>query len=181
MQSNNRKRMLKLAQAVNSATTATTSTSNATIAAPPSFQASSIYGWLSSAYNTYTISLINQICTYLNTALHYSSNGQYNFQALKNQNFQVDISSTNSTDSKNLLLVSMLFFKTFLNSGNKPLQPFTSQQIDDFNKLITSSPAFLNIAQLNPTSGAAQKIQGNLHDIILNLLKILISYNIPKK
>jgi len=174
--------LAKIAQQAATPATSTTATTPATaqpatIAPPPQFQASSAYGWLSNAYNSTSISTINNLCSTLNIALHYASNGQFNFQILRDQSFQFDPSSAPSVDAKNLLNISALVYKTFLNSGNAfPTKP-TGKQIKTWGDMIGASQAFLNLSQLNPTGIIAQKIQGNLKDNILNYIRYLEAAN----
>jgi len=161
----------KLGQSVPQSNVATNSTP------PPAFQASSAYGWLNSQYNSYTIITLNSLISLLNVALHYSSNGQYNFQILKNNNFQVDPGSAPSLDTKNLILLSMLMFKTFLNNGNNfPDKPNT-QQIQSWIAQINNSQALLNLSQVNPTGNIAIKISPNLKEDIINFLRYISMYN----
>jgi hypothetical protein len=161
----------------NPTTPQSTPAASTTISPPPTFIASQIYGWLPGQYNTNSINYINGLISLLNTALHYSSNGQYNFQELRNDNFQIDPSGAPSIDTKNLLNLSILIYKTFLNSGNQfPTKP-TPQQIQNWGKLIGSSQAFLNLSQLNPSGPIAQKIPGNMKDNILNYIRYLDMYN----
>lgn len=152
-------------------------TQSPVITTPPTFQASGVFGWLNAAYNSQTTAMINTLITTLNIALHYASNGQFNFQILRNNGFQVDPSSASNVDAKNLLNLSMLVYKTFLNFGNQPLQKFTPVQISNWVKLVSSSQPLLNLSQLNPTSVIAQKLPGNLKDNIMNYLRYIALYN----
>ena len=170
---NRLKLLSKIAQQTTSTTTPQTTTTTATIAPPPNFQASGMWGWLTNSYNSYTITLINNLISILNTALQYASNGEFNFQILKDQSFQVDISSAPSVDAKNILNLSILLYKTFLNSGNQFPQKVSSQQIKTWIELINNSQALMNLSQLNPTGIIAQKIPGNLKDNIINYLRYI--------
>lgn len=147
------------------------------IASPPNFLASSIWGWLNNSYNSYSITLIDRLISILNIALHYASNGQNNFQTLKNKNFQIDSSAAGTVDAKNLINLSMLIFKTLLNNGNQFPQKVTPDQIYHWVQTISNSQPLLNLSQLSPTGAIAQKIPGNFRDNILNLLRTLQMYN----
>ena len=171
----------KIAQQAAPAATASTSTSATpaaatpvpSIAPPPSFQASAVWGWLNSAYTPTTISTINNLCSTLNMALHYASNGQCNLQILRGQAFQVDPSGMPYVDAKNLLNLSILVYKTFLNAGNAFQAKPTGKQIKTWGDMMSNSQSFLNLSQINPTGIIAQKMSGNLKDNILNYIRYL--------
>lgn len=158
-------------------TTPQTVSTTPTTTPPPAFSASQTWGWLVEVLNPITINALNSLISTLNIALHYASNGKLNWLELHNDGFQVDPSGTPSIDAKNLLNVSILVYRTYINSGNKPPQPFTSAQIKAFNQQIANSQAFLNLAQLNPTGAVAQRIPGGLKDTILNILRYIDSAN----
>lgn len=168
---------IKLAQQAPAAGT-TPATQQASIPPPPpSFQASAAYGWMTRAYNSYTVTTLNNLIATLNVALHYSSNGKYNFLILRNSAFQVDPSAATSVDTKNLLNLALLIYRTYLNHGNPLPQAATAQQIQTWNGMISNSQALLNLSQLNPTGQISQKIPGNLRENILNFLRYLAMYN----
>lgn len=160
-------------ETVSQSTPATT----VTTVPPPAFIASQIWGWLPSAYNTNTMGTINSMISLLNTALHFASNAQLNFQILRNENFQVDPSAIPSVDAKNLTNLSLLIFRTFLNGGNQPPQKPSPQMIAQWCNQIVNSQAFLNLSQMNPTGPVAQKIPGGLKDTIMNDTRYLLMYN----
>lgn len=170
---------MKLAQQAPAGTTTTPApaTQQANIPPPPAFQASAAYGWMTRAYNAYTVTTLNNLIATLNVALHYSSNGKYNFLILRNNSFQVDPSAAPSVDTKNLLNLAILIYKTYLNSGNPLPQQATPQQIQTWNQRISTSQALLNLSQLSPTGQIAQRIPGNLRENILNFLRYLSMYN----
>jgi hypothetical protein len=147
------------------------------IAPPPTFRASDAWGWMNKVYNPFTVTTINNLVTTVSTALHYASNGQFNFQALRNDGFQVDSSGVPSIDTKNLLNLAILIYKTLLNSGNQFPQKATPDQVQDWNKKISSSQSFLNLSQINPTGQLAQKMPVNIKESILSDLRYLAMYN----
>lgn len=147
------------------------------ITPPPNFVASDVWGWLNNSYNSYSVSLINNLSNILNISLHYASNGKYNFQILRNNGFQIDPSAATTVDSKNLLNLSILVFKTLLNNGNQFPQKVSGDQISRWVQTISTSQALLNLSQLSPVGTIAQKIPGNFKDNILNLLRTLQMYN----
>lgn len=153
------------------------STTSSTIIPPPNFQASAAYGWMSKAYNSNTISIIDKLISLLNLALHYSSNGKFNFLILRNNSFQVDPSGATSVDTKNLLNLAILMFRTYLNNGNQFAQKVTGAQIHQWNERISTAQAFLNLSQLSPTGTIATKVPGNMRENVLNSLRELDRYN----
>lgn len=142
----------------------------------PSFIASSIYTSLFSAFNSESITIIDNLITLLNKALHYSTFGKVNFEKLKNNNFSIDASSLPSPDQKNLVNFSKKIFKYILNSGNSFNKKLTAKQVILFVDDLLSSQEISNL----PVSGSllSQKISGNLKTLIINLLTSLKSVNL---
>lgn len=172
-----KKRLLFWSKLAQQTTTTPQAVPATTVAPPPAFQASGIWGWITSSYNSYSVTILNNLVSLLNTSLHYSSNGQYNWQKAYNNAFQIDPSAAPSVDTKNLLNLSLLVYRTFINKGNQfPTKP-TPQQIQSWGNLVSNSQAFLNLSQINPTGPLAQKVQGNLKDDILNFIRFLNMYN----
>jgi hypothetical protein len=159
------------------ATPQSTATPPAANLPPPNFQASAVWGWMNSDYNSYSVNTLNSLISLLNIALHYASGGRYNFRILRNRTFQVDPSTAPSVDTKNLLNLSILIFRNYLNGGTKFTVKPTPQQIQAWGQLISNSQAFLNLSRINPSGPIAQKVPGNLKNDILNYLKFLASYN----
>lgn len=158
-------------------TTAPQAAPATTVAPPPAFQASGVWGWIPGSYNSTSVNTLNGLVALLNTSLHYSSNGTYNWQELYNDAFQVDPSGAPSIDTKNLLNLSILIYRTFLNSGNQfPAKP-TPQQIQGWGSKVVASQAYLNLSQVNPTGPLAQKVQGNLKENILSFIRYFNMYN----
>jgi hypothetical protein len=158
-------------------TNAPASTTAAVIPPPPAFTASGAWGWLGNVYNSASVSILDRLVGLLNMALHYSSEGKFNFQVLRNNGFSVDPSGANSIDTKNLLILSKAVYQTYLNGGNQFPQKVAGSQIIAWNSSLSQSQAFLNLSQLSPTGTIAQKMPGNLKDTILNSLRELASYN----
>lgn len=148
------------------------STQAATIPPPPVFQASGAWGWMGNVYNSNSVGLIDSLADLLNKSLHYASNGKFNWEKLRN-NFNVDASAAGGEDAKNLLNLSKLVHKSYLNSGNAFPQKVTGNQIAVWNAELQG---VLNSIQLNPTGPVAQKM-GNPKDSILNILRDLARYN----
>jgi len=159
------------------APTEPTSTTAAVISPPPSFQASGAWGWIgaSGLYNSNSVVLIDKLTNLLNQALHYASNGKFNWQILRN-NFNVDASAAGGKDAINLLNLSKLVHQTYLNGGNAFPQKVTGDQVVAWNTALSQSQPFLALSQLNPTGPLALKM-GNPKEDILNILRDLARYN----
>lgn len=158
-------------------TTNPTSTTAAVIPPPPAFTASGAWGWMGNVYNSASVGFINSLVSTLNTALHYASQGQHNWQTLKNNSFNVDSSGEKSVDSKNLLNLSRLIYTSYLNGGNQFPQKVTGDQVATWNNAVMQAQSYLNLSQLSPTGAIAQKMPGNLKDNIANTLRQLAQYN----
>jgi hypothetical protein len=143
---------------------------------PPGFSPMDVWGWLGRAYNSSSINTINSLFSILNTSLHYASNGQVNMQVLRDNGFNIDPSGMSSMDAKNLLNLSILAYKTILNSGNA-MPTVSPDKIQIWCKQISNSQALMNLSQVNPTGQLAQKVPGNIKDNILNLLRYLEAAN----
>lgn len=153
------------------------STTANSISPPPSFTASGAWGWMGNVYNSYSVSILDSLVGLLNTALHYSSEGKYNWQTLRNSSFNVDPSGASSVDTKNLLNLSKMVYQNYLNSGNAFPAKVTGNQVAAWNTALTQSQPFLNLSQLNPTGAVRQKIPGNIKENINNMLRDLARYN----
>lgn len=170
------KLLTRIAQTAATSTTGlpqTTPTPAASVPPPPGVQASALWPALATAYNSQTVQQINGLVALLNTALHYSSNGQYNFQILKNDNFQVDQSGFPSMDTKNIFLVCSIVYKTFINAGHDFAAKPTGIQIKGWGDSLIASQPYLNLSQLNPTGPLAQKVRGNPKDQILAIIRAI--------
>jgi len=154
------------------APTTPASTQAATIPPPPAFQASAVWGWMGNVYNSNSVGTIDGLAGLLNKALHFASQGKFNWEKLRN-NFNVDASAAGGTDAMYLLNLSKLVHKNYLNSGNAFPQKVTGNQIAVWNTELQNA---LNTIQLNPTGPVAQKL-GDLKNIIPNILRELARYN----
>jgi len=154
------------------APTTPSSTQAATIPPPPAFQASGTWGWMRNVYNSNSAGLIDGLVDLLNKALHFASQGKFNWEKLKN-NFNVDASAAGGEDAKNLLNLSKLVHKNYLNGGGAFPQKVTGNQVAAWN---TELQNVLNSIQLNPTGPVALKM-GNPEDSILNILRDLARDN----
>jgi hypothetical protein len=171
-----RLKMLKrIAQAATPAAPA--AATPATPPPPPPFQASSVYPGIHKGFSSASVSLIDQLCSLLNMALHYASNGTANFQIFRNNNFNFDASASPSVDQKNLMIFSQMVYRTLLNSGNPFVQALTGQQIQDMVGKLVASTALNALSQTNPTGTIAQKVPGALKTNILTYLQYLASAN----
>ena len=166
----------KLAQTVPSEPTTDTATSNPTTnAAPPpnpSPSASSLYPTLRVGFDPARVSIIEGLVRMLSSAINISTNGKYNFQTLKNQNFQFNPSSFTSPDQKNLMVFFLKVYKTLLNGGQPFTQAVTAAQVAQMVPYLLQSPELANLSEINPTGQIAQKspMTGNFKDNIRSLV-----------
>ena len=180
------KLLQRIAQAVESNTNQPSTTNTGTTTAvppPPAFNpASGPWAWTVKYYNPTTISYLTNVLNIISTSLHYASNGQYNLVRNQNNLGSLDPSGMPSVDAKNLLLLSQLFYRTFIDNGVPFTQPPTPQQINTWCDNIINSQPLLNLSQINPTGPAAQRLQlsDSLKQIIINNLNYIKSYNPTK-
>jgi hypothetical protein len=159
------------------APTTPSSTQAAIIPPPPAFTASGAWGWMGNVYNSASVGFIDELVKLFNLALHYSSQGQHNWQTLRNNGFNVDPSGEKSVDAKNLLNLSKLIYSSYLNSGNQFPAKVTGSQVATWNNDVLKAQSYLNLSQLSSTGEVARKIPGNLKDNIANILRQLAQYN----
>jgi hypothetical protein len=181
-----RKLLTKIAQAAGPAPTAgTTSAATPPVTAPaPQFSPiTGSWAWIPQYYNAQTVGYLAYLLGILNTAMHYSTNGQYNLQKNQNDLGSLDTSGLPSTDAKNIVLLAKLFHATFLNHGKQPEQRITPTQINQWANTISSSQPLQNLAQLNQTGQLAQqlnanfKLDGSLRQNVINYLGYITQSN----
>lgn len=144
------------------------------IAPPPTFQASSMYPGINAGFNANVIIFINFLTDMLNTAIHYASGGTLNFQYFKNNSFNFDSSIAPSVDQKNLMNLSKKVFINLFNSGNAFTHKLTAKEVTERVNNLLNSQDLQNLSSISPTGPIAQKIPGNLKEVItlyLNLIK----------
>lgn len=167
-----RQRILtKLAQTQTPQSDTTPVQSVAAPASPPG----DLFAHLAEGYNGATIPLLTGLTGQLNTALHYATNGKYNFQSIINNN--MDLSGVTS-DAKNIGGLSQRFYNTFLNrknsfNGKKVLAATINNWVGD----VTNSGEYNNLTQINPTSQLATKLGSNLKSEILNYMNAIKQAN----
>src|SRR5574338_914218 len=156
--------LTKLAQTQTPQSNTTPAQSVAAPTAPPE----DLFSYLAEGYNGATVALLRRLTTQLNNALHYATNGRFNFQSIVNNNMEL---SGQTPDAKNVGLLSKRIYDTFLNKknpfNNKKVLPTTIHQ---WTGAITSSPEYNNLSQINPTSQLSIKIGGNLKPEILSYM-----------
>jgi hypothetical protein len=176
-----RLKMLKRIAQTTDATTSTTSpdtttpvpaTSNNTAVPPdPSPPASSLYPIIRTGWDPARVVIVDQLCKILSSAANVATNGTYNLQNLRNENFQFDASSFGSPDQKNLMLFFQKVYKTLLNNGQSFTAPLNANQVKQMVPYLLQSPELANLSTVNPTGQIAQKAPaGNFKDNIRDLV-----------
>ena len=166
----------KIAQTVPSDPTTSTATPNATtnaaVAPDPSPLASSLYPTIRVGWDSARVSIIESLVRTLSMAANIATNGKYNLQILRNQNFQFDPSSLTDSDQKNLMVFFLKVYKTLLNAGQPFTQALTPDQVTAMIPYLLQSPELANLSTINPTGQIAQKtpISGNFKDGIRDLV-----------
>jgi hypothetical protein len=166
----------KIAQTVPSDPTTSTATpnttTNAAVAPDPSPLASSLYPSIRVGWDSARVAIIESLVRSLSSAANIATNGQYNLQTLRNQNFQFDPSSFTSPDQKNLLVFFLKVYKTLLNAGQAFTQALTADQVSQMIPYLLQSPELANLSTINPTGQIAQKstIPGNFKDGIRDMV-----------
>src|SRR5579864_8569697 len=171
------KLLTKLAQTVvsqpatSNATTPNTTT-NAAVPPDPSPLASSLYPTIRVGFDPARVSIIETLVKMLSLGANIATNGKYNFQNLRNQNFQFDPSSLTSPDQKNLLVFFLKVYKTLLNGGQPFTTAVTADQVKQMVPFLLQSPELANLSQINPTGQISQKsnLSGSFKDNIRDLV-----------
>lgn len=180
--------LTKIAQqaATPSSGTATSAPATTTQSVAPAPQFNPVTGpwaWLPSVYNTETVRYLSYMLNIISTAMHYTTNGQYNLQKNQNDVNSIDPSGLPSVDAKNIVMLAKLFYSTFLNNGNQPPQKPQAIQINQWARNISGSQPLLNLSQLTQTGTLAQqlnaqfRLDGSFRQNIINYLNYIIQYN----
>jgi hypothetical protein len=128
--------------------------------------ASDLYN-IRGGYDSTRVGIINGLVKILSTAANTATNGKYNLQILRNQNFTFDPSEFTSPDQKNLMVFFQKVYKTLLNNGQEFAQPVNATQLSNMVNFLLQSPELANLSQVNPTGQIAQKAPpGNFKDNI---------------
>lgn len=147
-------------------------TSNNIIVPPdPSPPASQLYP-LRNGFDSARVGVLDSLVKQLSVASNVATNGKYNLQSLKNQNFEFDPSEFGSMDQKNLLVLFYKVFQTLLNRGQAFTQPVSAAQLTTWINYLSGSPELAALSQINPSGQVAQKspISGNFRNIITEQL-----------
>lgn len=161
-----------VSQPANTETTTANAPTNTTVPPDPSPLASSLYPTIRVGFDPARVVIIENLIRTLSLATNIATNGKYNLQNLKNQNFQFDPSGLTTPDQKNLTVFFLKVYKTLLNAG----QPFTAvvsaDQLQKSVLYLLQSPELANLSQINPTGQIAQKsqISGSFKDAIRELI-----------
>ncbi len=146
----------------------TTATPSSPLPPPPALTASEAYPSIRTGWDAARIVIIDSLGSKLNLAAHIITNGEYNLQILRDKSFNFDPSSFPSPDQKNIMLFFKKVYQLLLNSGRPFNKPLTTGQIVQLVNQLGQSPELRNLAQVNPTGTLAQKLGGNLQDMIRN-------------
>lgn len=153
-------------------TTTTTPTMPAVIPAPPFLKASEAYPTLRVGYNSTQVAIIDNLVQRLNLAVNSLTQGKFNFQILKDANFNVDTSQFSDPNAKFLVLFFLKVFKMLLNSGNAFTQAASPQQVGNAVDNLVSSSELSSISGVNPTGAVANQMPGN-SDIVQTIKNTL--------
>lgn len=168
--------LTRLAQATGAIpTTSTTNvpaTSNNTAVPPdPSPLASSLYPSIRIGFDSARVAIIDSLVRILSSAANIATNGKYNLQNLRNQNFLFDPSEFASPDQKNLMVFFQKVYKTLLNNGQAFTVAVSAEQLQQMIPFLLQSPELANLSVVNPTGQIAQKAPpGNFKDNIRELV-----------
>lgn len=145
---------------------------NTTVPVDPSPPASQLYPTLRVGFDANRVGIIDALVKQLSSATNVATDGKYNLQQLRNNNFQFDPSQFSSPDQKNIMNLFNKVYKTLLNSGQTFNQAVSAQQLSNYVAIILQSPELANLSQVNPTGQIAQKqpIPGNFKDTIRELV-----------
>jgi hypothetical protein len=145
------------------------------LGAPPTFIASDKYPFLRKVFSNEAISSINQLSSFINNALFYASNGEYDMNKLFNIAFNYSASNipTSARDLRLLLLFAKNIFTYFYNNGT-PYQAAVNRQqyLEKIDQLL-KSPNLENLARLNPSSQMAVKLGTNIKTKIVDTLNFM--------
>ncbi len=136
-----------------------------------------LFSNLDQGYNPGTVAAIKQLTNILNTALHYASAGKDSFQEILNNNLDLSGAVQNH---KNVGLLGKMIFSTFLNNKNSFAQKVTPNVINQWCVGLINSNEYSSLTQTNPTGQLANKIQGNLKTLILDIINAIKQQNILK-
>lgn len=136
-----------------------------------------LFSNLDKGYNAGTVALIKQLTNLLNTSLHYASAGKDNFQKIMNNSLDLSGAIQNH---KNIGLLSKQLFSTFLNNKNSFTQKVPANNIYQWCATLLNSNEYNSLTQTNPSGQLANKIQGNLKSLILDITNGIKQQNILK-
>ena len=168
-----RLRMIRLAQVTPSIPTDQVAATAPIPPPPPDFQASAIYPGIRIGFASNSITIIDELVSLLNIALHYTTAGAINILKLRSMNFIFDASQSPSVDQRNLMNFSKKIFTTLLNSGQPFVQKLDATKIEEMVDTLLASQELNQLSQVNPSGLLATKIPGNLKTTITNYLNYL--------
>lgn len=147
------------------------------IGVPTSFAASDRYPTLRKAFDSNAINVINDLSTYINSALFYASGGTYSLSKLYTINFNfstTDIPPVNK-DLKNLLLFSKELYVQIYNSGNQYINKLSEDEFNFKINTLLRSQNLNNLSQTNPSGPLSIKMGGDVKVDIISYLRLLLN------
>jgi len=144
-----------------------------TLPPPPSLPGD-LFAGLNNGYNGGTVALIKGMVNYLNTALHYASQGKDSIQNIVNNNSNLSAAYGNY---KNIGMISKKVFNTFLNNKESFNEKVSGTKISEWANEITNMPEFNDLTKIKANEMTSIKIQGNLKNILTDYLNGIKSQN----
>lgn len=140
---------------------------------PPDFSVISYYNTIVVGFGSQNAAIINKLFDLINSALFYISNGKYDLQWMKSQNFNFGTSAISLPELRNLMNFTKIIFYYLLNNGQQFKNKLTNEAIQyRVDKVLSSNE--LKSLPTNLTSKKVQeKIGGSLKTMINNYLTLV--------
>ena len=164
------KTLQKIAQATTPASNTAAPPTTTTVSGNPAAVSVSMFPTANLGWGAANVAHIQKLIDTLNVAAYQLSNGKIDFDKLKQQNFNVDVSAYIAT-LKGVVSLSKVIYETLLtDKGNPYKQPLTPEQKKAIVDGIKGNAAFGTIPDGGVTPVLPNKIGGNLKTILLNTL-----------
>jgi hypothetical protein len=140
----------------------TTSGNTTQVAPPPQLDVWSAYPEPMKSFNPNQMRIINNLVTRLSLIVNQLTSGAFNFQKLRDLNFQFDASQFADPNTKNMMLFFWKVYKFLLNSGTAfPNQPISPKQLSNIIATLQQAPELANLSQVNQSGPVANQAPGN--------------------